>query len=232
MRVVCDNGSFSLVRKLKPKETVDPSRVFKALPGLLDLAEYMTQTADPTAQRRPSTNQAKMRWGLGPGLLLMTGIILIIAGMSLYETLFPAFWQVALWALPWSLSACAAYCLGAWLFVRNRTDRHIVICVILALALPSFCLCATGWRYFGNGWLDKGAPGKIDAVVWETLNKGRGGRKIVFMVDGRRSAEFPGPRGAYPRGLPVELTLYPGYYGIPWVDQWQVWDKNSEKHNP
>ncbi len=89
MRVVCENGSLSLVRKLKPKETVAPSMVFEILPGLRDLAEYMIQTADPTAQRRPSTNQAKMRWGLAPGLVLMTGIILIIAGMSLYETLLP-----------------------------------------------------------------------------------------------------------------------------------------------
>ncbi len=228
-RVVCDNGRLSLVRKLKPKETVDPSKVFKPLPRLLDLAQYMTQTADPTAQRHLSTNRVMLRWGLAPGLVLMTGIILIIAGMSLYETLFPAFWEVMLWALPWSLSACAVYCLAAWLFVRIRTDRHIAIFVILALVLPSFCLCATGWRYFGNGWLDKGTFRKMDAVVWETLNKGRGGRKIVFMVDGRRSAEFVRTRGSYPRRLPVELTVYPGHYGIPWVDQWQVRNKNSEK---
>ena len=149
--------------------------------------------------------------------------------MSLYETIYPVLFQAYTLGLPWSFSACAVYCLATWLFVRNRTDRHIVICVILALALPSFCLCATGWRYFGNGWLDKAVPGKIEAVVWETLNKGRGGRRIVFMVDGRRSAEFSRPRGAYPRGLPVDLTVYPGHYGITWVDQWQVHDKNSKK---
>ena len=174
MRVVCGKDGLSLVRKLRPKETVDPSKVFKSLRGLRDLAESMTLTADSTAQWRPNTNQAMMRWGLAPGLLLMTGMILIIAGMALYETLFPVFWHVVFWALPWGLSGGAVYGLVTWLFVRARTDRHLVILLILVLALPACCLGVTGWRYFGNGWLDKGAPGQIDAVVWETLNKGRG----------------------------------------------------------
>ena len=111
--------------------------------------------------------------------------------------------------------------------MRFRTDRHRVILAILVLALPGCCLGAMGWRYFGNGWMDRGRPVQYEAVVWETLNKGRGGRKIVFMVDGKPSTEFSRPRGLFPRGLPVQIIVYPGRYGIPWVEQWQVSGKRS-----
>ncbi len=222
MRVACERNGLSLVRKLPPRETVAPSLVFDALPGLWDLTEYMTQTADSTTLAHIGRNQAMMRWGLAPGLLFMAGIVLIIVGMSLYEPLYPVFLPVLFWALPWGLCTSSAYVLFVWLFVRSRTDRHILILVILAFALPGCCFATVGWRYFGNGWLDNGAPTQYAATVWETLNKGRGGRKIVFMVDGKLSAEFSRPGGTYPRGLPVELTVRPGHYGIPWVDGWHV----------
>ena len=231
MRVVCDEKGLFLIRKLRPKETVALSKVLKTLPGLRRLAEYITQTSDSTAQRRPGTHQAMTRWGLAPGLVLLIGIILTLVGMALYETLFPVFFKVLLWALPWSLSACAVYGLAAWLSVRPRTDRHLIILLVVALTLPASCVGAIGWRYFGNGWLDEGTPAKIDAVIRDTFHKGRGGRKIVFTVDGKPSSEFSRPGGSYPRGLPVQLAVYPGYYGIPWVEAWQVRDKKTESHN-
>ena len=222
MRVVCDGSTLSLVRKLPPREAVPPSLVFNALHGLWEMAECMTPMSHAMAQWAGSKDRIMMRWGLTPGLLFMGGAALLIVGMTLYEPLYPSFLWVLLWALPWSLTAAAFYGLCAWLFVRLRTDRHIIMLAILAFAIPGWLLGAMGWRHFGNGWLDTGSPVPQEAEVWEALNKGRGGRKIVFMVDGKRSAEFSRPKGQYPRGLPVQLTLYPGHYHIPWVARWEV----------
>ncbi len=97
----------------------------------------------------------------------------------------------------------------------------------MVIALSGSCFCAMGWRYFGNGWRDTEAPKICEAVVLETLNKGRGGRIIVFMVEGKPSAEFSRPRGTFPRGLPVELVVYPGYYGMPWVGEWHAIEKKK-----
>jgi hypothetical protein len=36
------------------------------------------------------------------------------------------------------------------------------------------------------------------------------------------SLVFKTPGRTYPRRLPVQLTVYPGHYGILWVERWQV----------
>jgi len=222
MRITCQKGTLSLLTKLPPRKAVEPSLVFDSLPNLWRLAEGMTTVADPNTKPSRSAQQKIMRWGLAPGLFSMIGIVLIIVGMELYEPLYPVFLEVLRWAMPLGLSAGISYVFLAWRFVRWRTDRHRVILVILAFALSGSCLCTMGWRYFGNGWLDTGRQMPYAASVWETLNKGRGGRKIVFKVNGKLSAEFSRPRGTYPRGLLVRMTVFPGYYGMPWLDGWQV----------
>ena len=225
MRVIRYENALSLVQKLPPREVVPTSVVFNILPGLWKVAECMAPVAEPTVRGAADKNRTMMRWGTAPGLLFMAGMALLILGMTLYEPLFPTLPAVLCWALPWSVSAAVIYGLFVWLLVRLRTDRHIVIAAVLSLALPGCCFGVMGWRIFGNGWLERGTPAQHEAVVWEMLNKGRGGRSIVFMVDGKLSAEFSSRGGRYPRGLPVQLTLYPGHYHIPWVARWEVLKK-------
>ncbi len=221
-RVTCHKGALSFVRKLPPRKAVAPALVFDALPDLWRLAEKMKSTSALQTKPHRSAQQKIMQWGLAPGLFMMIGIVLIILGIELYEPLYPVFWEVLRWAFPWSISAVVVYVSFVWLFVRSRTDRHRVVLLVVAFALLGSLLGAMGWRYFGNGWLDTAAAKPYAATVWETLNKGRGGRKIVFMVNGKPSAEFSRPRGTFTRGMPVRMAVYPGYYEIPWVDAWQV----------
>jgi hypothetical protein len=229
MRITCHKRRLSLVRKLPPRKAVPPTLVFNILPGLWRVAECMTPITDSSMLWVADKNRIMMRWGLAPGLSLMAGVTLLITGMTLYEPLFSALSAVLFWALPWSISAAVVYGFLVWLLVRLRTDRHILIMAVLALALPGCCLGVMGWRIFGNGWLDEGTPAQYEATVWETLNKGRGGRRIVFMVDGKESAEFSSHGGRYPRGLPVQLTVYPGHYRIPWLDRWEILKKGETR---
>ena len=74
-----------------------------------------------------------------------------------------------------------------------------------------------GGLYVANGFLDDSRAVEIRGTVRETCIQGPGGRKIQFTVDGRRTTGFDRPRGVFPRGLPVRLTVRDEYFGYPWV---------------
>lgn len=220
LRVSCENGFLSLIQKMPPRETVDPEMVFQMLQSLRQLAEGIVPMDVSDIPHRSGTGRSLMRWGLAPGLLLAAGGVFTILGMEVYPPLYPVFLKILCRVLPWGLSAGALYVLWSWIFVRSRTDRHLVILLVFLLALPGCCLGAVGWRYFGNGWLDTSEAVQYEGTVLKTFIKGRGGRKIVFRVYGKETDDFSRPRRKYPKGMPVWLTVRSGYYGTDWVERW------------
>lgn len=217
-----DRDGVSVKQKLELKERVYPETVI----ALLDNLKAISRPADRTTLRLTdapiSGKTLRLRLGAPLALLIFVGIALIIVGVETYPTLYPSFWDVTCRALPWAVSFSAGYLLLAWLFAIRRTDRHLTIGMVLLLAMPAFYPATVGCLYVVNGFLDDSPAVEMRGIVNETYIKGRGGKKIRFTVEGRRTAGFDRPRGDFPRGLPVWLTVRNGYFRYPWVANWRV----------
>lgn len=212
----------SIKQKLDLKERVDPQTVAALLADLEAVSRPAGRTTLQFADAPLSGKALRLRLGAPLALLIFAGIALIIVGTEMYPTLYPSFWDATRQALPWAVGLSAGYLLLAWLFAGRRTDRHMTIGMVLLLALPAFFPTTVGGIYVVNGFLDDSRAVEMRGTVLETYTKGRGGKKIRFTVDGRRAAGFDRPRGDFPRGLPVRLTVRDGYFGYPWVADWRA----------
>lgn len=223
---------ISVKQRREPKDQVHPETVAALLDDLAVISRPTDRTTLRFADAPLSGTAIRMRIGSPLVLLMFTGLALSIIGMEAYPTLYPSFWDVAWQVLPWVAAASAGYLLLAWLFAGHRTDRHMTIGMVLLLVLPAFYPATVGGLYTANGFLDHSRAVEMRGTVHSTYIQGRGGRKIRFTVDDRRTAGFDRPRGDFPRGLPVRLTVRDGYFGYPWVENWRALKTTSGIPSP
>ncbi len=212
----------TMKQELDLQERVYPESVIP----LLDDLRTVSRPADRFLLRvtgAPLAGTALRLWlGAPLAVFLVAGLLLYIVGTEIYPPLYLSLWQAAKAATPVAAGLSAGYLLLAWLVSSRRTDRHITLGMVLLLALPGFYQISVGGLFVANGALDASPAVELTGTVYVTYTKGRGGKKIRFRVNGRITAGLDRPRGDFPRGLPVRLTVRDGYFGYPWVVDWRA----------
>ena len=217
-----DRQGISIVRKLSPKEIPTP-RMFHYFLGMLYKIKVLQDRA-PVGYSDVTLDGVTFRHRLGVvmAIFICIGGGLAIAGIELYPPLFPSFKTATIMALPYGITLFIFFNLLNWLMVKCRTDRHVTLAVFFLVSIPAFFLLTIGPAYFANGYMDSSPAVQSQAKVLKTFIKGRGGRKVSFLVDGKPTAGFDRPRGCCKAGEPVRIMVHTGLFGIPWVSKWET----------
>ena len=208
-RLSFDQKGVSVVRTLAPKEIPTLPMFFYGL----KMAKRIGMLQDKAPIRHESMKldgvTLRHRLGVVMAIFIAIGGGLTIAGIEMYPPLFPSFAVVTAMVFPWFATLFIFFHLINWLMVKNRTDRHVTLSVFFLVSLPAFFLLTVGPVYFANGFLDDSPVVEKNAKVLKTFMKGRGGRKVSFLVGGRISADLD-------RGSQSLRGRRPGMYDGPW----------------
>lgn len=169
---------------------------------------------------------ALIRQGRGIWRFILIGMAhasaaLGLAGMAWSTHLFPTLiddpCQTILYALPPALALAAT---GAFvsIWMQRRTNplgtiNPFLPSAVLALILAGTALTASGWRLFGNGWLDASEARAKLAIVLRI-------HENVTLMRWENGEEFElhgvDPVHVEPGGR-VMVQVKPGYHGMEWV---------------
>ena len=204
---------------------VPAETLVQVLDGLRELASPERKGGFAFYGEEPDPAKYRGRWLIPCLFLLAGGFVLWLAGATAYTPLFRSFPAMAARSVPYGLGALGIYGIFAWLAVRRRTDRHLVVGALAALGVPAFCLASVGIFYFANGFLDTSRPVERTASVARVSSEAMTGRRIRFQMDGAITAKIPRPRGDFHSGQPVRLVVRDGWLGVKWVSEWRATDK-------
>jgi hypothetical protein len=226
-QVCFDRRGVSVVFKLAPKEIPTLRTFFYGLKMAYKIEVLQGRAPIRRQSMRLDGVTFRHRLGVVMAVLIAVGGGLTLAGVEMYPPLFPSLGTVTETVLPYLIALFIFFNLINWLMVRTSTDRHVTLVVFFLVSIPAFFLLTVGPVYFSNGYLDDSPVVEKNAKVLKTFTKGRGGRKVSFLVDGRTSADLDRGRSRCEAGDPVRMTIRAGRFDIPWVANWEILPKEQ-----
>jgi hypothetical protein len=219
-----DGKSITLTwRNFSRKQLMEVKTMEKAAAQLAALAHSLP-TIVSYETPEPSTWKHKRLFAFAlPILLLVTGIITLVIGISSYKPLDMG--RLVLHSLKFSLPLLVLFTWLSLHLLKGRSSSHRELIAVFLIALFAFPLAGMGYDTFLNGALDNGPPAAHQVMVinkYYTKKKNRFSYYVVVQSWRERSEEkLKISRRFYeyldPGSSRIIVRTKPGKFGFEWI---------------
>ncbi len=187
-----------------------------------DLANFYDY--EQATMENPNWKQKRFASFAVPIVLLVSGIVGLIAGLSLFTPLDTG--RIIVDSFKLSLPLFLFYIWVAIRLLKGRSSSHRELVAVFFLSIFGFILAGIGGEITLNGWLDKNEPSVFHAkVIDKYYSKNKNSYSYYAVLESWREKEITETirindrfyENLSPGESRMTITTKPGKFGFPWL---------------